>query len=556
MDLKDIGRILWKNALLILLVIFIAGGGIYYYSILQAPIFQSIALLLLTTPTPKEGSMYQEVLTMERQAKTFAEMLRSKPILEAVSPSVDLSPYELSLNLGVTPLVDTQLIQVTYTNTSPMHAQRTLNAICDYFSQYIGDLYYGSGNNIVQALEDQVQQSQTDLDSAKRALNALISPTQAQLQVAQERVTFLQAAYLDLVGKLDTARQTQSAGVSQVIVYQRATLPQSKIAPRVTINVAIAVLFGLFLGVALAFLRNYLDDTLKTEEDVRKYMRGLPVLGAIPMIPGNHRRSAWERSKAKDHATVAVAKDPKSGAAEGFRTLRTNLQFLSVNPSFRSLVITSPTPAEGKSTIAVNLATSMAQVGQRVVLIDADLRRPSLHYTFSRRMSPGLSNYLVGKADLTSILQETTVPNLKLIASGTLPPMPAELLASVRMQVLLAELAGQTEMVIIDSPPAIAVTDAAILATQVDGVVMVITCGSTTRDQARTAMQALENAGSKPLGVVMNQVDRRKGYGYYYFYYRRYYPSVQGKTDTTAGGMANETSSAEGEIFPQPASIR
>lgn len=274
------------------------------------------------------------------------------------------------------------------------------------------------------------------------------------------------------------------------------------------------------------------------------------------MIPGNHRRSARARDKAKEHATVAVAKDPKSGAAEGFRTLRTNLQFLSANPSFRSLVITSPTPAEGKSTIAVNLATSMAQVGQKVVLIDADLRRPSLHYTFSRRMSPGLSNYLVGKADLTSILQETTVPNLKLITSGPLPPMPAELLASVRMQVLLAELAGQTEMVIIDTPPAIAVTDAAILASQSDGVVMVITCGRTTRDQARVAMQALENAGVKPLGVVMNQVDRRKGYGYYYNYYRRYYPSVQSKTDTVVGGMANETSSAEDEIFPQPASIR
>ncbi|MEI6310520.1 MAG: polysaccharide biosynthesis tyrosine autokinase, partial [bacterium] len=352
------------------------------------------------------------------------------------------------------------------------------------------------------------------------------------------------------------ARQTQAAGVSQVIVYQRATLPQSTISPRVMINVAIAVLFGLFLGIALAFLRNYLDDTLKTEEDVRKYMRGLPVLGAIPMIPGNHRRSARDRSKAKDHATVAVAKDPKSSAAEGFRTLRTNLQFLSANPSFRSLVITSPTPAEGKSTISVNLAASMAQVGQKVVLIDADLRRPSLHYTFSRRMSPGLSNYLVGKADLATILQETTVPNLKLIASGPLPPMPAELLASVRMQVLLAELAGQTEMVIIDTPPAIAVSDAAILATQVDGIVMVITCGRTTRDQARAALQALENAGVKPLGVVMNQVDRRKGYGYYYFYYRRYYPSVQGNTDTGIEGIANETSAVEGAIFPQPASIR
>jgi succinoglycan biosynthesis transport protein ExoP len=525
MELKDYGRILWKNLWLILLTVLIIGGGVYYYSIRQAPLYRSEALLLVTTPPPKAGSSYPDILTMERQALTFSEMLRGRTILDAVSPSVNVPALDLSVNLTVSPLQDTQLIQVTYTDTQPTRAQLILNAICDYFSQYIGQLYYLAPDNTITVLQDQVQKTGSDLEAAKKALASMVSSTPSQLQLAQEKVSFLQTSYLDLVGKLNATRQSLAEGVSQVIVYERGNLPISTVAPRVAVNMAIGCLFGLFLGLALTFLRNYLDDTLKTEEDVRKYLKGLPVLGAMPVIARNRRHPqsrARGRKKENETPVLAVMEDPKSAAAEGFRTLRTNLQFLSAATPVRSLVITSPTPGEGKSTIAVNLAASMAQIGQEVILVDADLRRPSLHRVFSMAMSPGLSNYLVGKTDVSAILQETKVPHLRLIASGPLPPLPAELLSSPRMKTLLEDLLTQADTVIVDTPPAVALTDATLLSSLVNGTLMVITCGRTTREQAKAALQVLENAGIRPLGVIMNQVDRRKGYGYYYFYYRRY----------------------------------
>ena len=225
----------------------------------------------------------------------------------------------------------------------------------------------------------------------------------------------------------------------------------------------------------------------------------------------------------KGMSFVALVGNSKSAAAEGFRTLRTNLQFLSADKPLKVLVITSSAPAEGKTTTAINLATSLAQMGQRVLLVDADLRRPSLHRSFNLAATPGLSNFLVGKAELSAVLKKTPIEGLQVLVSGPIPPMPAELLGSHRMGELLDQLRPQFDTVLLDTPPVVAVTDATLLATMADGVLLVVSCGKTTREQAKVALLTLEKAGIKPLGVVMNQVDRRKGYGYYYYYYHRYY---------------------------------
>lgn len=488
-------------------------------------LYQSEALLLVTTPPPIEGRTI-DIGTLERQASTFAEMLRSPKVLNAVSLVIQNEDQ-----LQVFNIENTQLIRVTFTNTNPILVQAALNRLCDYFSQYVNDLYYDTSTDQVRALKEQVGNAKQNLEKAQVELLALSNPSTTELEIAQTRVSFLQQGYLDLLARLDAAGQPLVQGQSRVIVYQSANLPIIPFyKPSLYIYVAIAFALSLFLGLGLAFLREFLDDTLKTEEEVLTNTMGLPMLGAIPVMAKGRRLEHEENSanltskqKPIQSSSVQVINDPQSFGAEAFRTLRTNIQFLSAEKPLRSLVFTSSSPSEGKTTISANIAASIAQMGQRVVLIDADLRRPYLHKLFELSAFPGLSNYLVGKAELQMILKKTSVPNLQVISSGVLPPMPAELLASGKMQALLQELKTQFEMVILDAPPAIAYTDASLVSKIADGVIVVIACGQTKREQARAAIQTLAKAGITPLGVIMNLVDRRKGYYYYYrSHYNRY----------------------------------
>jgi capsular exopolysaccharide synthesis family protein len=214
--------------------------------------------------------------------------------------------------------------------------------------------------------------------------------------------------------------------------------------------------------------------------------------------------------------------DPKSPVVEAFRTLRTNLRYASAGRELRSVLITSPGPGEGKSTIAANLACVLAQSGQRVVAVGADLRKPALHRHFGvKDNSRGLSNVLIGEATLDECLVPTAEKNLMVLTAGPKPPNPAELLDTERMRALVQELEEQADMVIFDAPPTIPVTDALILASLVDGVLMVINVGTVPRELAKRSKEQFEAVGAHLLGVVLNRVDARGGYGYYYYYYEQ-----------------------------------
>jgi capsular exopolysaccharide synthesis family protein len=534
MELKDYFRILRRSIWPIILIILVVAGGGYYWSIRQAPVYQSSSTLLITIPEAKTSSQsYEAILTLERQAKTLAEMVLGSPVLKGASATSTVPLLVDSLD--AVPVKDTQFIQLTYTGTDPVQVQTGLKTIADYFSKYVSQLYYGQGADSASVLEEQLKRSQIDLENAQRQLNGLATPSVSELEVAQAKVTFFQGLYLEYLKQLDEVRSSQTSYLTRVLVYEPANLPVLPISPRTALNTTVAAVLGLFLGVGFAFLRDYFDDTLKSEEDVGKFMKGLPVLGAVPVIPRNAMSEddngnalPWPlHPSGKGVPFVALVGNTKSAAAEGFRTLRTNLQFLSADKPLKVLVISSSAAAEGKTTVALNLASSLTQMGQRVLLVDADLRRPSLHRSFNLAAAPGLSNFLVGKADLSAVLKKTPIEGLQVLPSGPIPPMPAELLGSHRMVELLNQLRQQFDTVLLDTPPVIAVTDATLLATMADGLLLVVTCGRTTREQAKVALLTLEKAGITPLGVVMNQVDRRKGYGYYYYYYHRYYRRYQ-----------------------------
>ncbi|WP_047150832.1 CpsD/CapB family tyrosine-protein kinase [Aneurinibacillus tyrosinisolvens] len=210
--------------------------------------------------------------------------------------------------------------------------------------------------------------------------------------------------------------------------------------------------------------------------------------------------------------------NPKSPIAEAYRTIRTNIQFAGVDREIKTILVTSTGPSEGKSTTSANLAIVMAQSDKKTVYIDADMRKPTGHHTFHVPNRKGLTSYLAGQAALDEVLQSTEIPNLLVIPAGPIPPNPAELLGSKRMTSFLEQLKQQFDYIVIDTPPTVAVADSTILATQVDGCILVVNAGKTNRDLALKAKQQLENVNAPLLGVVLNNKEI-KGNNYYYYYY-------------------------------------
>ena len=212
---------------------------------------------------------------------------------------------------------------------------------------------------------------------------------------------------------------------------------------------------------------------------------------------------------------LITLRDPRSQAAEAYRTLRTNIQFSSLDKPLHTLLITSTAPDEGKSTTAANLAVAIAQSEQRVILVDCDLRRPSLHELFGVANETGLTSTILAAEDAPLPLQTTEVPGLSLLTSGPLPPRPADILGSRRMEQTIARLRSEADVILFDTPPVVAVTDAAVLATRVDGVLLVLQAHKTSRDRARQAKQILEKVKANIIGVVLNGAEIEQGYGYY-----------------------------------------
>ena len=293
-------------------------------------------------------------------------------------------------------------------------------------------------------------------------------------------------------------------------MVEPAEPPIEPSSPRVLLNTVLAALVGLLLALGVAFLAEYLDDTVKSAEDVEE-ATGLPTLGAITRIKTDKGRSEIYR--------MITLLYPRSPITEAFRTLRTNTEFASVDTPLRTLLVTSSVQGEGKTTTAANLAVVFGQTGRRTLLVDADLRKPGVHTILGLPNKVGLSTLLLNEgAALDSLTQDTEQENLRVLTTGPLPPNPAELLGSQRFLVVLEHLTSVFDIVVIDSPPVQAVADAAILSAIVDGTLFVIDSGKTRRNAVRLGREALAKAGANMLGAVLNRLSpKARGEGYYYY---------------------------------------
>lgn len=307
---------------------------------------------------------------------------------------------------------------------------------------------------------------------------------------------------IGVVGEITPGTSSEGSPVS-VEVLQEAVSPDAPVSPRVPLNLALGLLLGLAVGVMIALLREVLDTRIRGEHDIAA-LTDTPMLGGIVFDSQAQKRP------------LVVQLDPKSPRAESFRALRTNLQFLEVGESQRSFVFTSSIQGEGKSTTVANTAITMQEAGQRVLVIDADLRRPKIADYFGLEGAVGLTNVLIGKADLAEVVQYWGPHDLAVLPAGDIPPNPSELLGSPSMEALLRFVEAQFDVVLIDAPPLLPVTDAAVLSTRATGAIVIVAAGKAHRQQLQGAITSLENVGAKLFGVIPTMLPTKgpDAYGY------------------------------------------
>ncbi|HEX4854366.1 polysaccharide biosynthesis tyrosine autokinase [Arenimonas sp.] len=384
-------------------------------------------------------------------------------------------------------------------------------------------------------IEETERQLAAEVGNIKASIRADYQAALAQEELLKSQVGLLRDEVLDLQSRsiqynilkreVDTARQQYDAllqrykeigiaggvGTNNISIVDVAETPTNKHKPRLALNLAVGLMLGLFGGVLLAFVFEYLDDTLKAPEDVEKQL-GLSVLGVIPML--------------KAPMTPAKAlEDPRSAFAEAYRSVRTALQFATDTGVPRSLLITSSTPSEGKSTTALTLARNFAQLGKRVLIIDADLRNPSLHRTLGVDNSAGLSNYLAGAVKATEVIHATDTPGLMYMSTGPLPPNPAELLMGPKMLSLISIAREKFDQLIIDGPPVMGLADAPILGNLANGTLLVVEAGETRIAVARNALKRLLAARAHVVGGLLTKFSHKHagdGYGYGGYNYYSY----------------------------------
>jgi capsular exopolysaccharide synthesis family protein len=343
-----------------------------------------------------------------------------------------------------------------------------------------------------------------------------------------------ESLYLTMKQKYEESRITEAGQMGKVRILDPALVAE-KVKPNKKMNLLVGVLLGIGLGVGFAFLREFMDNTVKAVEHLER--KGLTILGIIPEMQGaSAKKTAGVVAGPSQGGTdfrrrLITYEDPKSPISESYRSLRTNVAYASVDKKIKSLLVSSSQPGEGKSTTTANLAIAFAQLRKRTLLVDADLRKPVQHNVFGLPRGPGLSEYLIGEVgDASSIIHETKIDNLFIITAGGLPPNPSELLGSDSMSLLIDQLEKEWDMVLLDSPPIVAVTDASMISGEIDAIAMVVKAGATERSAVDRALDMLRNVKAPLIGAILNGASQESlggKYAYYYSYYNYYYHSEE-----------------------------
>ena len=372
----------------------------------------------------------------------------------------------------------------------------------------------------------------------------LLEHTMKMARLARAK-TVSENLFTFLLEKGEEAKIKAATGTGGIRIIDPAILPTNPIPKKTTRNMMLAAILGLALGFGIALVREFLDNTIRSEDDITRFLK-LPMLGMVPeIVTGNgniitnkmNGRKPFQRTLAKDAVNnfdiskkLISYKKLRDPVTETYRSLRTNLEFSWLDKPVRTILVTSATPGDGKSITLANLGISFAEIGRRTLIIDTDLRKPIQHKLFNVEKKPGLSNYLVGEATLEQVVQDVGIVNLNLITVGKNPPNPAEILASKRFAEFIENQKQNFDIILLDSPPIISVTDPVLLSRNADGVLFIVKFAATDKQVAASTVESLKKARANILGAVLNDTQFNRGYGYHrYYYYYNYYYSESGK---------------------------
>jgi len=559
MELKDYIAPLRKWWWLIIAAGLVAGLASFYAASQQPNQFRARTTLMIGRAIDNPNPSGTEFWLTQQLAQTYAEIASREPVRAA---SMDALGMTWLPEYSVRAVPDTQLIEIGVTDTDANRAEAVANELgrqlilqsptndeLDEQSRqdFIRNQLDGLELNIT-ATEEEIASLQEELATVFSARQ--IADSQALIAALQAKRNTLQSNYANLLAN------TRQGAINTLNIIEPATVSKVGLNRWTTVMVATAI--GVSLAVGAAYLLEFLDDTISTQEEIER-VTGLPTLAGIARIDG----------ETSDEKLVAF-NQPRSPVSEAYRVLRTGIQFSSVDKPDRAvLMTTSASPSEGKSLTVANLAIVMAQAGHKVLVIDADLRRPVQHKMFGLNQNQGITSFMlefnIGGDDeemqesLGRVIQPTLVDGLFVLPSGPIPPNPSELLGSEKMAVTLETLGAQYDFVLIDSPPILAVTDAVVLSRRSDGVIIVADAGTTRRGQLKQAVEHLRSSNAHMLGVVLNRLTPRSdGYYTYYYYRQSYYidDSSEGdkKNDSQNGGSNGRWPRRRSREVPQESS--
>lgn len=526
MSMRDYWHVVMRRKWLIVLALVATVGSSMALVVLQKPIYEAEAQVLVRSLSSESVFNTQTVNNNNavRFIDTEIRVLEGQPVEDRVGENLGIEGD--IPNVSGSPMGQTDVIAVRVRSGDARTAAQLADAYVQAYTdvrreQNVQGLLDGAAE-----VQKKISELQTQIDAIDQQVAAAPSDQQdalrASLAPQRQLLVDQQAVFRQRLDQIQVDASVQS-GSAQLV--RPAITPISPVEPNPLRTLALAIIVGLLLGLGAAFLADYLDDSVNTADDLERASGGLPVLGTVP------------QDNPPDNRPIALSM-PKDLAVEAYRGLRTSVQFLTMDRNIKVVQITSPLPGEGKTTTAANLAVLLVQAGKRVVLVDADLRKPRVHEMFVVDAGKGLTTALLGSAPEV-VMQKVEVGDdrLHLLASGSVPSNPSELLGSNRMRSLLGALRDEFDIVIVDAPPVLPVTDAVVLSGLTDMVILVTKAHQTTDRQVREAVGLLARAGATLGGTVLNKVDMRKsryGYGYGQRYgYRRYGYGGYGHDATT-----------------------
>lgn len=547
LDLRAYLHVLRNRKWIIVGIVVVVVAAAMAFTFRQTPIYRAEAEVLLRARSsdslfnPQAGLAYGDPT---RRIQTEIQVLRSPEVARRAADQLGFRAQASGRPLG-----QTDVVVVSATSPDPRRAAKVANAFAAAYVEFRRDQEVEDLAASVSGLQAKIDEIQAQIDSAapRAAPTTMAKPAAGAAKTTStttidsaERQSLIsqQAAFKQQLDQLAVSQSIRTGGAQ---VVARAVVPTTPVSPTPVRNAVLALVVGLMFGVAGAFVIDHLDDTVKTREDVERVSRGWPVLALIPAVKG------WRN---EERTRVVADEDPKAPAAEAYRSLRTSINFMGIDRTLQTIQVTSSNPGEGKTSTVANLAVTLSAAGKRVVIVDCDLRRPRIHKFFGLSNSVGFTDVVLGEVPLSAALQHVPDHNrVLLLASGTLTPRPSELLSSRRVTDVFDSLKKSADIILIDSPPVLPVTDPAVLSHSVDAVVVVVRARQTSSDDVQRTRQLLGQIDAPVMGIVLNGIGKSSEYDYQYAYE---HPQKRRRWGKSAGGKLEPGR----ELDPEPASAR